>query len=412
MHDIAVLGAGASGLAATIAAARQGASVCLLERNDRVGRKILATGNGRCNLANKDVDLAYFHGRDKGFVGAVLEAVDLNQVLMFFMSLGLDTVAEDGRLYPRSMQAAAVLDVLRHEVERLKVSVMQEARVERIIQSGDAFEIYSSGKPRIRSRRVILATGGKAAPKLGTTGDGYSLATALGHRIIDPVPALVGLRLDSPHLKGLAGVRIAAVCRIPDLGLEQAGEVLFADYGISGIPIFDLSAGASQALRQGLAMQLSLSIMEGEFPQVFERLAERFSLLGHKSSLDALIGLLPKQLGPALLKDAGFTSLHKPAKDATKAELKELAALLCEWRFPIRSHNGWDQAQTTAGGVDLSEVSPSDMQSRIIPGLYFAGEVLDVHGDCGGHNLMWAWSSGILAGTKAASEARRSSTHL
>jgi predicted Rossmann fold flavoprotein len=213
---------------------------------------------------------------------------------------------------------------------------------------------------------------------------------------------LVGLRLSSTHLKGLAGVRIPATVSIPELGIGHTGEVLFTEYGVSGIPVFDLSAGASRSLRTGMPMHLVINILPGTPGQVFERVSQRFALLKHKSSLDALIGLLPKQLGPALLKDADFSSLHKPAGEVTDQELTSLASLLHSWRFAIVDHNGWVHAQATAGGVELSQVSPHDLQSKISPGLYFAGELLDVHGDCGGYNLMWAWSSGMLAGRMSA----------
>ena len=401
-YDIAVVGAGASGLVAALVASRAGAAVCLLERNERIGRKILATGNGRCNLANVNMDDTHFHSYDPVFVRAVLRTVGLRQVLDFFASLGLEIVEEDSRIYPMSMQAASVLDVLRHEVDRLGIATMTNARVERITRSGNCFKVHIEAHKCLEVAKLVLATGGKAAPKLGTTGDGYDMAASLGHRLFDPVPALVGLRLSSPHLKGLAGVRIHATVSISELNIEHAGEVLFTDYGLSGIPVFDLSAGASRAFRSGTALHLVINLLPGSIEAVCARLRQRFALLKYKSSLDALIGLLPKQLGPALLKDAGFSSLHKPASEVTEQEFVALAGLLHSWRFAIVDHNGWLHAQTTAGGVDLSQVSPGDLQSKICPGLYFAGELLDVHGDCGGYNLMWAWSSGMLAGRNAA----------
>lgn len=411
VYDTIVVGAGASGLVAAIAAAREGASVCLIERNDRVGRKILSTGNGRCNLANRRLELGHFHGSNVGFAGIVLHVVGLGRVLEFFSGLGLDIAEEEGRLYPLSMQAAAVLDVLRHEVDRLGIRTVTDTRVERIARSGGGYAIIT-GQQRLEARRVILATGGKAAPKLGTTGDGYALASSFGHRIIDPVPALVGLRLSSPHLRGLAGVRIKGAVSIPELGIKHHGEVLFAEYGISGIPVFDLSAGASSRFRSGASLHLVVSILQETPAVVLERMKQRFSALAHKSALDALIGMLPRQIGPALLKDAGFSSLHKAAGAVSQAELASLATLLCAWKFPVVGHNGWDQAQTTAGGVDPSQVSPEDMQSKLCQGLYFAGEIVDVHGDCGGYNLMWAWSSGMLAGARSAGRTDRQSFNV
>lgn len=400
--DISVVGGGAAGLVAAIAAARSGACVSVHERNDRVGKKILATGNGRCNLTNVDLDQKFFHCPEPGFVATVLGEVTLTDTLEFFAGLGVEVSEESGRCYPRSMQAASVLDVLRHESERLEIKLLTGSRVSAVRRERLGFSLHTAEGQVSLARNVIIATGGKAAPKFGSTGDGLGLAESLGHSIVTPIPALAGLKLDAEYLPGLAGVRLLATVSLPGIGMPRYGEVIFTPYGISGIPVLDLTAGAARVLAENSPAELSLTLMPGEPSAVNDYLTRRFAALGHKSALTALIGLLPKQLGPAVLKEAQVSSLHKPARDVSQQELQALARVLTDWRFPVRGISGWDQAQTTAGGVLTREIEPKNMSSRICPNLYFSGEVVDVHGDCGGYNLQWAWSSGLLAGRSAA----------
>lgn len=403
MFDVCVVGGGAAGLPAAIAAARAGAKVMLLEKRPHLGKKILASGNGRCNLSNADISPAHYVSQDSALLGPLLDKLTVGDTRAYWQKLGLELTPEDGRLYPRTMQAKSVLEVLLHELTRLKVGVTQNAHVAAIdsTERDGALEVVTQDGQRLAARSVILATGGKAAPQLGCSGDGYNFAARFGHTILPPAPALVGLRLSSPHLKRLSGLRLQARVSIPELAKQEVGEVLFTDYGISGIPVFDLTAHIGH--RAGLTLHLCLAD-QASLPALESYLRDRLRLLGHKSMHDALQGYLPTQLIAPLLQEASLP-LDLPSRKLRNSELTALAALQWNWMFPILGLNTWEQAQTTWGGVPLCEVDIPSFRSKKHPGLFLAGEVLDVHGRCGGYNLHWAFGSGRLAGESAAASA-------
>lgn len=397
-YDVTVIGGGAAGLVAAIVARRNGASVMVLEKNNKIGKKILATGNGRCNLGNDDLSLEHFVSQDIPLAEQVLRQFNGAAALSFFRGLGLEFVHEEGRIYPRSKQAAAVLEVLRHELDHLGVRVTTEASATSITLSERGFTIGYGQEQTLRTQSVILATGGKAGPQLGSTGEGYVLAKQLGHKLLLPTPALVGLKLLSPFLKSLSGLRIEAKVCIPELELTEVGEVIFTDYGLSGIPVFDLTRAIGT--KKDLSLQICLAPEAVSDRLLSEQLLQRFEQLAHKTASDALIGFLPRQLIHAVIKAAGIAP-DQPARKIRKVDVLHLAELLCCWQFPILGVNTWEQAQTTSGGIPLKEVDPSCLQSKLVKGLYFAGEILDVHGRCGGYNLHWAWASGFVAGKNA-----------
>ncbi|KAF0194728.1 MAG: hypothetical protein FD169_1665 [Bacillota bacterium] len=399
-YDVAIIGGGAAGLVAAIAARRRGANVVILEKNKKIGKKILATGNGRCNLGNDDLSLKHFVSQDLPLVEQVLCQFDGPTALSFFRQLGLEFVYEEGRIYPRSKQAAAVLEVLRHELEHLGVRMIIEAPVTSITPFEGDFTIGYGQKQTLQTQSVILSTGGKAGPQLGSTGEGYALAMQFGHQVLEPTPALVGLKLLSPFLKTLSGLRLEAKVSIPELELTETGEVIFTDYGLSGIPVFDMTRAIGT--KKGLSMQICLATDVVSDKLFSEQLLQRFEQLGHKTAGDALVGFLPQQLIHAVIKTAGIAP-DQPARKVRKIDVIHLAELLCCWQFPILGLNTWEQAQTTSGGIPLSEVDPSSLESKLVKGLYFAGEILDVHGRCGGYNLHWAWASGFVAGENAGS---------
>ncbi len=391
-------------MVAAIAAARGGARVVVLERMERVGRKLLATGNGRCNLANANLDLRRYHGGDPGFVDKVLASFGLERTLDFFASLGIEPVVEEGdKIFPRSGQASSVLDVLRHEMARLGVEAFVSAPVTRLARREGGWKV-TTGERELHADRLILAAGGKAAPNLGSNGTGFALARSVGHRIVEPFPALTRIRLSAPFLKRLKGVKLDAAASLLGDGTlrrREAGEVLFTDTGVSGPPILQLSRIVAGSTAADGSITLSLDLAPDIDPAALEdRLAHRFERPGMNAEF-ALVGFVNKRLIPVLLSEAGIASA-RPADGVGRDGSRRLACLLKDWRLPVSGTGSWMEAQVTAGGVDTSEVDPGTMASLLAPGLHLAGEILDVDGDCGGFNLQWAWSSGFLAGAAAA----------
>lgn len=404
---VVVVGGGAAGLTAAIAAVSAGAKVTVLERLDRVGKKILATGNGRCNLSNTDLDIEHYHGTNPRFAHSVLNRFDFHRTMAFFESLGIAwKVEEGGKVFPMSDQASSVLDVLRHEVETRGVRVICDAAVQGIEQRDGQFVLELAGGRKITAHRVIIATGGLAAPNLGSNGSGYQLARQLGHSVVEPFPALVQLKLAAGFLKRISGVKFTGTARVLVDGrviAASGGEILFADYGISGPPILALSRAVNQHLRRGYRVYLGLNMMDRFSREELQALlARRLETQAAKDLEFSFVGLINKRLIPVLLKEAGIEDTRKPAGQVTAAEREALLQVLQDWRLEVTGSRSWPSAQVTAGGVNVFEVDQKSMQSRLVPGLYFAGEVLDIDGDCGGYNLQWAWSSGYVAGESAA----------
>jgi len=404
---VIVVGGGAAGMMAALAAREKGAAVTILEKNQRVGKKLLATGNGRCNLTNLDLDIAHYHGRQPRFARGALSRFDSRRTIAYFAELGVAHRVEDGgRVFPFSGQASSVLDVLRYELEHSGVDVVCEARVEDIAGNRDGFTVFLTDGRTFPADRVIIAAGGKAAPQLGAADDGHRLAVKLGHTVVEPFPALVQLKLAAGFLPRLKGIKFDGKAEIILHGqsLQQAGgEILFTEYGISGPPIFDLSRLAGALLKQNEKPVLKIVLVNHlSRPELEQFLAFRFQARPQKPLVFSFVGFLNKRLAPVVLAEAGIGDPDKPAGATTAAERKKIAAVLQDWRFTISGTRGWQSAQVTAGGVEVSEINPRTMESRLVPGLYFAGEVIDIDGDCGGYNLQWAWSSGRVAGENAA----------
>ncbi len=403
---VAVVGGGAAGLTAAIAAASAGARVTVLERLDRVGKKILATGNGRCNLSNTDLDIEHYHGSNPRFAYSALSRFDFYRTMSFFEALGIAwKVEEGGKVFPMSDQASSVLDVLRYEVEARGIKVLCEAGVRKITGREGEFTLELAGGRQVKAHRVIVATGGRAAPNLGSDGSGYLLARQLGHSVVEPFPALVQLKLGAGFLKSITGVKFIGNAEIWVDGrpIEQAaGEILFTDYGISGPPILALSRTANAHLLRGkvfIKVNLLSSLSRDELQQLVN---QRLETQSAKSLEFSFVGLINKRLILVLLKEAGITDPRKPAGQVTSAEKEAITNILQDWRFEVTGTRAWSSAQVTAGGVDVADVDQNTMESKLVPGLYIAGELLDIDGDCGGYNLQWAWSSGFVAGESAA----------
>jgi len=404
---VAVVGGGAAGLTAAMAARYNGAEVTVLERLDRVGKKILATGNGRCNLSNTDLDIAHYHGLNPKFAFGALSRFDFYKTIEFFEKLGVAWKIEDGgKVFPVSNQASSVLDVMRYELETLGVETICAAEVREIEPKNGGFILHLGDGGRFKADRVIIATGGKAAPNLGSNGSGYQLAQKLGHSIVEPFPALVQLRLAADFLKQISGIKFIYLAEIQVLEKPLAraeGEVLFTDYGISGPPILALSRTAGEHLRRGEPVTLRLNLINYISREELESfIIKRLQQQSHKTLAFSFVGFINKRLVPVLLKEAGIGDIHKPAGQVTTAERNAIIDILQDWRFEVTGTNTWQQAQVTAGGVNVRDINQKSMASKLVPGLFLAGEVLDIDGDCGGYNLQWAWSSGYVAGVGAA----------
>lgn len=403
---IIIIGGGASGMVAAITAARNGAEVIILEQLTRVGKKLLATGNGRCNLTNAKLGIKNFHGNNPEFAFSAFAQFDQSDTIEFFKDLGIHCIKEDGgKIFPASLQAGSVLDVLRYEMSSLGIEEVCDSVVVSIAPKNNRFEVHLKNGKVLGCDKVILATGGKASPGLGSNGSGYNLAKGLGHSIVEPFPALVKLNLDAPYLKSISGTKIVGDAAIESDGIiinRETGELLFTDYGISGPPILQLSRCAGEELRNGKKTILVLDLFPNKvMDEILNILQDRISLRKDKPLDFSFVGLINKRLINAILKEAGITDLQMPCKDVTDEQLHRILSKLRFWSIPISGTQSWNEAQVTAGGIDVTEINPQTMESKLIPGLYFAGEIMDIDGDCGGFNLQWAWSSGYISGINA-----------
>ena len=412
-QDILIIGGGASGLAAAILAARKGAAVTILEHTDRVGKKLLSTGNGRCNLTNRNMGPQCYRSQEADFPMKVIGGFGLEETLEFFRTLGIEPKDRNGYIYPASDQASSVLDALRMELDHLGVRVAARCQVERIQppfteKPGGGFLVFTN-QGQFQARALILAAGSKAAPNTGSDGSGYQLALSLGHRIIKPLPALVQLRCQGKHYRQLAGVRTEARVTLKVDGrtaAQDTGELQLTDYGISGIPVFQVSRFAAVALDQGKRVEAEIDFLPSwPYEEALNRLRERVKLLSYRTCEEFLSGLLNKKLAQVLIKSAGIP-LSRTAGTLKERELRQLLEYLKSYRALVSSVNPFANAQVCRGGVDVSQVNPETMESKLIPGLYFAGEILDVDGICGGYNLQFAWSSAAAAARAAAGRAK------
>lgn len=404
---IVVIGGGASGLMAGIVAAREGLSVLLIDRMPRVGKKILVTGNGRCNLSNRSMSPDHFHGASAAFITGILEQCDLAQTLDFFESIGLAVQLDEqtGRYFPRSSQASSVLDLLRLELARLGVNEMCGTTVTQIDQNPSGFVIETNKVERLGCRCIILATGGKAVPNLGSNGSGYPMAQAFGHNLISPFPALVQLTSETQWIRSLKGIKCEAEVTLKSAQKTlrtESGEIHFTDYGLSGIPALQLAKPVVQALagQEKLCIEINF-FPEWSLSETEEKVHKRFDRFDSVPVGDALISLINKRLIPVILKNTGIQH-NTLCRDLSGEQKKLLIQSMTQLPLPISGTRSWSDAQVTAGGIDTSQVDPVSLESRLVPGLFFAGEILDVDGDSGGYNLQWAWSSGWVAGQHAA----------
>ena len=398
MIDVIIIGGGASGMMAALTAAQEAENrVTLLERQARVGRKLLSTGNGRCNLTNTQAGPEHYHG-GTDFAGYALRAFTPEDTLGFFQRLGLLTSREyGGRVYPLSNQANSVVDVLRFALEQAGVRVLTGCPAEGVERSAGGFAVKSAGE-RLYADKLIVACGGCAGSKLGGVMDGYKLLASLGHSRTALYPALTQVRTDTAYPRALKGVRVS--CRVTlrrgkDVLAGKSGELLFTDTGVSGTVIFELSRAVSSG---GEGLELSLDFLpDMDEGAVVEYLRARRENAPSLPANRILTGTVHNRLGQMLCRYAGVSG-EVTASRLSDEQLRALAAACGDFRLRVTGVSGFESAQVTAGGVRTGEFVPQTLESRLVPGLFACGEVLDVDGDCGGYNLQWAWSSGRLAG--------------
>ena len=402
--DIAVVGGGAAGLAAAsmvCRAAERPLSVAILEKAPRVGRKLLATGNGTCNISNRYASPTRYHGRRPDFTAPALSAFTAEDARAFFTSIGVEcTERENGRLYPLCEQAGAVLDCLRLECQACGVQELCDTAVTAIRPAGKEFTLETS-RGVLRAKRVLVVTGGAASPSLGGGADSYGLLTALGHTRTPLFPSIVQVRTDVQYVKAVKGVRVDATVSFVLNGkplAEETGEVLFTEYGLSGPAVMQISRAVSdwERRRQG-AMTAVLNLLPGMTGAELSDSLRRRIVMSGRTCGDLLTGLLQKRLGQTVLRSAGYGDLAEPVSSLTEGDRQRIADAITRWTIPVTGTQGMNGAQVTAGGIDTDGFDPRTMESRVVPGLYAAGEVLDIDGDCGGFNLQWAWASAYAA---------------
>ena len=396
---VLILGGGAGGMLAALSAAEDGNAVTVLERQNRVGRKLLATGNGRCNLTNLHAEPARYHGQSPQFVRCALERFSVERTLDFFHELGLYTVAEsDGKVYPLSDQANSVVDVLRFAMEQRGVQVITGQDIISAGTKARGFTAVAATGECYYGDKLIVAAGGCAGKNLGGTKSGYKLLGAFGHSCTALHPALVQIKTDPRAIRGWKGIRADCALTLKEDGhavAQDAGEVQFTEYGVSGPVAFSLSRRVSVGAGEQLLLADFLrNTGESELREALTARAARFPDLPAEQ---LLTGMVNSRLGQSLVRDCGV-ELQTPLRSLTGEQLAQIAHRIKFAPLPVEGVLGMEHAQVTAGGVPTAEFRADTLESRKCPGLFATGEVLDVDGDCGGFNLQWAWSSGYVAG--------------
>jgi len=403
VYDVAIVGGGASGLAAAVMARRLGASVVVLERNARVGKKLLTTGNGRCNLTNALAAPGDYFGAT-GVMAGAMSAFPPAKVVAFFESLGLMCVETRGsRVFPLSDQASAVLDVLRFALDESSAEILTGFEVKGISKNGH-FSLSAGDGRAVAASRVILATGGPASPSAGGTDAGFPLFRQMRHHVSKLFPALTQLETAPEPVRPLKGIRFDGGITLYVDGQPAAsdrGDILFAEYGISGTAVMAVSRFAAVALDEKRRVEASLSALDMDREAALSLLSERVARAPRRPLEDFLTGTVNKRLGQTLLKAAGALPFSRAAESLTGAELSAIARNLVDFRLPVTGTRGFMTAQVTAGGAASDEFSPDTLESTRVKGLYACGEALDVDGPCGGYNLQWAWASGFFAAMNA-----------
>lgn len=403
--SIAIIGGGAAGLMAALTAARAGADVTIYEHNPSVGKKILASGNGRCNIINTTASADDYAGADPSFVTYALKQLNFGYFEKFCHSIGLILdIKEDGRCYPLSNEAKSVLIAFKSAVSEVGVHIRTDAVVSAISKQENRFIVETSmGKNYFD--KVLIATGSEAAPQLGATADGHRFAKRFGHEVLPTYPSLVQLHLDSKNHHKMAGVKTTAEVTLFIDGKSNEkiqGDILFTSYGISGLAILDISQKSSHALLNKQRVSISLNLLPRYDRQSLTSVIEKlFSSVPNHTVHTALCGVIPAKIATYLLEDATI-ALSATVSALTPKEIKKLTHLIGEWKFEVNDTHGFKHAEVSGGGVSTAQINSKTMESKLVEGLYFAGEVLDIVGRRGGYNFNFAWASGMIAGKEMA----------
>ncbi|WP_309499690.1 NAD(P)/FAD-dependent oxidoreductase [Sulfurovum sp.] len=397
MVDIIVVGAGAAGLVASITAARAGQKVTLLEQNNKIGKKILVSGNGKCNINNRYIHPTRFHGQNSDFIEKVLDGYGFEVVEKFFTSIGLElTEGKEGKMFPLSLQASSVVELLEYEAKKLGVQILCDCAVTSIRKEGDTFTLETSLGSK-KCEKLLLASGSPAAPQLGGSNSGYAFATRMGHSLIPRHPSLVQLCSEETWVKECAGVKISGSAQLYANGeyiTEKKGDLLFTNYGISGLGILDLSREVSIRLADYDFCELNLDLMPAfSKEKLINLLLNRTNSTSEKPIELWLHGVINKKLIPIILEQSKCKV--KTEKQLNRKEIAKLVYAIKNLKLSINDTKGFKGAEVATGGVNTAEVNPQTMESKLVPNLFFAGEILDVDGDRGGFNFHFAWVSGL-----------------
>jgi predicted Rossmann fold flavoprotein len=403
MFDVIIVGAGASGLVTAIVAARRGKKVLVLEKNNKVGKKLLATGNGKCNIANIRPTLERFYSENPKFLHQMLEGYPFQTIKQFFKSIGLELVeAKEGKLFPMSLQSSSVVELLLMECELLGVKIELESRVEKVLYENGQFSTFVNQK-KVQSSKVVLATGHCSAPQLGGVLDGLSLSESFGHKVIDGFPTLV--QLTSPYkeayLKRLSGMKIQSRVTLKnrEKNIQKVGDILFTTYGISGLVILDISRSVMEVLKHQKEVELSIDLMPKMSADQLKALLRKSLVKKSPKDLDIwLQGFIHKKLIYPILAPLKIENQTVGWLASNQDYLDQIVNGIKDFSFKVNGHNGYKGAEVATGGVDTKEVNAQTMESKRQKGLYFTGEVLDIDGDRGGFNLHLAWVSALRAG--------------
>jgi predicted Rossmann fold flavoprotein len=401
MKTVAVIGGGAAGLMAAACLARANISVDLYEKSDRVGKKILASGNGRCNITNESIGVNDYFGTDPQFVRPAIEQFGYNHFKKFCRTIGLMIATKnEGKVYPLSDDARSVAAAFESAARVAGATIHCNAAVQELSRTPEGFRLSIDGRFTSPYEALIITTGSEAAPQLGSTADGYAFAQTFGHMTAPVYPSLVALELDSPYPAKLAGIKQKAVVTLYLNGKPEqkcAGDILFTKYGISGFAILDISSYASKALAEYQQVSIGVTLMPSfERQSLFSLLNQLAAELPHHSLETLLGGLIPIKLARVIIQSLALEP-SIPANEVSTKLLRKIANTLIDWRFNVTQTHGFKHAEVSGGGVMTDDIDPATMMSKRSENLYFAGEVLDIVGRRGGYNLHFAWASGYLA---------------